>query len=455
MKYEHILAAFLNSPWAILPEKLAEMRAFLHLKARGADIPQEEIDALVAARGNRPAGVTVAGRVAVLPVMGTICQRIGTLAQASGGVSTEDIGAALDSLVADRQVKCIVLAFDSPGGSVYGVEELARKIYSARDQKKIVGLADSVAASAAYWLLSQCAEINVTPGGQVGSIGVLAAHEDLSKQLEEQGVKTTLIHAGKYKVEGNPYESLSEEARAEIQSKVDSYYSMFVAAVARGRGTTEARVRADMGQGRMVTAKDAVKAGMADHVATLEQVMRRLGADGYESSGQAAMGNGKPETVIENDSPQIDAQNGSAKPRSPLKPTDTPAKNRARRLQLAAAKAGLPAGIAADVSNQSVPDDGASERPAEGYSPQVGDRCQFILEIKKEKAGVLMEGTVEEVGPEVSIEDTGLSLSGTADDPAVRIRSKRHTHVAWYLRRASELEPVGEDLDHTLDTAIG
>lgn len=277
MRYDHVLESFYNHPHAITEEKLLEIQTFLHAKVSGDVIADDRIRAIVA--GRRDDGVEMVGRVAVVPVFGVIAQRLGLLGQASGGVSAEALGAKLDSLVNDKTVRAIVLAFDSPGGSVYGVAELGNKIHGYKGQKKVIGIADSVAASAAYWLLSQCQEINVTPGGQVGSIGVIAAHEDLSKRNEAKGKTTTLVTAGKFKAEGSPFGPLDEEARAEMQGKVDHYYAMFTQAVARGRGVTEAKVKADYGQGRMLVAKEAVARGMADHVATLAQVLGRLGAD--------------------------------------------------------------------------------------------------------------------------------------------------------------------------------
>jgi capsid assembly protease len=284
MKYSRLVSAFLRTPWAIWPPKLAEMQAFLRLAADGGKIKKKEVAAIVA--GRRPMDVTMAGRVAMLPVFGVISQRVGALEEASGGVSTEKLGATLDSLVADRQVKCVLMVFDSPGGSVFGIQELGEKIRGYRGEKKVAAIADSMAASAAYWLASQAQEFYVTPGGQVGSIGVLAAHEDYSQLLETMGVKTTLVSAGKFKVEGNPYEPLGEEARAEIQSKVDGYYEAFLDAVAKGRNTSTARVKNDFGQGRMLMAAQAKDVGMVDRVATLEKTLHLLGAG---SDGQAAV----------------------------------------------------------------------------------------------------------------------------------------------------------------------
>lgn len=282
MMYHQILSAFYSSTWAILPEKLADMRSFLRLKANGGEVSAEDVRTIMAAR--RPDGVQMFGRVAVLPVFGVISQRVGLMEEASGGISTEKIGATLDSLVADNQVKAILMAFDSPGGSVAGVPELAAKIRTARDQKKVVAFADPMAASAAYWLASQASEIVVTPSGQIGSIGVISGHDDITAALERIGIKATLVTSAPYKSEGYPEVPLTDEARAAMQEKVNHYHGMFVADIAKGRGVKASAVEKDFGQGRMITAQDAVSRGMADKIGTLEQTLKRLGADGSPAS---------------------------------------------------------------------------------------------------------------------------------------------------------------------------
>lgn len=304
--YPRVTHAFYSTPWAILPEKLREMEAFIQAKAAGRVPPGEgpplmrslPIDARLAAMDDyddrpRPAAGPprpnqVIGRTAIINVYGVLSQRMNLFSSFSGGTSTELIGQQLDSAMADKTIRSIVLRIDSPGGDVFGTEELARKIHAARAEKKIIAVADSMAASAAYWLAAQATEIVVTTGGQVGSIGVVAVHQDESKAEEMAGVKTTLIHAGKFKVEGSPTLPLSAEGRDHYQAIVDAYYRMFVAAVARGRSVTETRVERDFGQGRMKVAKDAVESGMADRVATLEQVLHRLGADAAAAASAAA-----------------------------------------------------------------------------------------------------------------------------------------------------------------------
>lgn len=272
--YSHILHAVREQPWAIRPEKLATILDLLRFRAEGGRLSAEEIaERIGAARHQaRPA----AGSVAVIPVFGVIVQRASMLAQSSGAQGTEQIAAAFNQAVSDPNVGAIVLQVDSPGGGVYGVAELADTIFKARGSKPIVAIADSQAASAAYWIASAAESLSVTPGGELGSIGVYTAHEDLSRMADAMGVTVSLISAGTYKTEGNPFEPLGDEARAAIQARVDDYYGLFTSAVAKGRGVKLGDVRGGFGEGRMVGAQQAVKLGMADHVETMDQLLARL-----------------------------------------------------------------------------------------------------------------------------------------------------------------------------------
>jgi signal peptide peptidase SppA len=225
------------------------------------------------------------GSIAVLPFYGVSTQRPpANEASGSGLMSTQRFAQSFRAALADDSVTGILIDIDSPGGSVSGVQELSNEIFQARGQKQVVAIANSLAASAAYWIGSSASEFYITPGGEAGSIGVYAAHQDVSKALENEGVKTTLISAGKYKVEGNPYGPLDDDARAFMQSRVDAHYGAFTRAVARNRGVAVDAVRSGMGEGRVYGAADAKAAGMVDDVATFEQVLSRMA----RASGKAA-----------------------------------------------------------------------------------------------------------------------------------------------------------------------
>ena len=293
LKYQRIIQAVVETPWAILPQKFLVIRDLLALRATGERLTDEEIAERLAA--GRPkneewrmengeigaarssnGGAAGGNSVAVLPLVGVIIPRADFFTEASGGVSVQRFTQRFRQALADPEVGSIVIDVDSPGGQVSGVEELSREIFDARGQKPITAVANSLAASAAYWIATAADELLVTPSGEAGSIGVLAMHEDISRWLDEQGLAISLISAGKYKTEGNPFEPLSEEARAAIQGRVDEYYDMFIAAVARNRGVKRSDVRGGFGEGRVVGAKEAVSLGMADRVATLDETVNRM-----------------------------------------------------------------------------------------------------------------------------------------------------------------------------------
>ena len=283
MKQPLLIAEFLSTPWALMPERLNALTAVLARWSQGvpaSEAVMDRIDADRTAREARRQAVSSAagGGIAVLPLYGVITQRGNLVDDVSGpgSVSTQVFAQALRQALADDTVSQILIDIDSPGGSVYGVSELADEIAAARTQKPVVAIANSLAASAAYWLGAQADELYVTPGGEVGSIGVWQAHFDYSQALAAEGVTPTLISAGKYKVEGNPYAPLDEEAQGFMQSRVNDYYGTFTKAIARGRAAPIAQVRDGMGQGRVLGADAALAENMVDGVSTFDGVLKQM-----------------------------------------------------------------------------------------------------------------------------------------------------------------------------------
>ena len=281
---KHLLVSeFLTTPWALMPERLQAMTAVL-TRWSSDEPPSDEtlfqVNADRVLRDTRKqfAAASAGSGIAVLPLYGVVTQRGNMVDDISGpgSTSTQKFTSALRHVLADDTVGQILIDIDSPGGSVYGVAELAAEIVKARAQKPVVAVANSLAASAAYWIGCSAGEFYVTPGGEVGSIGVWQAHFDYSKALEEEGVKPTLISAGKFKVEGNPYVPLDPEAQAFMQSRVDDYYNAFIKAVAKGRGVAVADVRDGMGEGRVLGADAALAAKMVDGVATFDDVLAKM-----------------------------------------------------------------------------------------------------------------------------------------------------------------------------------
>lgn len=280
--YEHVVKALSGSPWAIREDVLTvlpDMLAFQLTAGTPLDI-EARFNAARNAGSEQQA-------IAVLPVRGVITPRMDLFTALLGGTSVSEFRMAFRGAMAAKDVSAIVLDVDSPGGMVDQVPEMAAEIRAARGRKPIVAVANTEANSAAYWLASQADEVVASPSSLMGSIGAYASHVDISGAEEQMGVKTTIISAGKFKREGNPHEPLDDEGLAHIQGLVDNYYSMFVTDVAKGRGAAVDAVRGGYGEGRVLSAKEAVSAGLADRVGTFDEVIREL-AKGTKPAGRVA-----------------------------------------------------------------------------------------------------------------------------------------------------------------------
>lgn len=211
-----------------------------------------------------------AGGIAIIPVHGSLINRFG---QSWGYVTGYNFIRQQKNLaILDDDVKAIFYDFNSYGGEAAGCFELTAEIYADRGKKPTLAVVDSNCYSAAYALASGADRIVVTPSGGAGSIGVVAMHVNMSKLLEDWGVDITLIHAGAHKVDGNPFEKLPDDVRADIQLSVEKSRTMFASLVAKNRGMDIKKVLET--EARIYRADDALSIGLIDAVATPTEALQ-------------------------------------------------------------------------------------------------------------------------------------------------------------------------------------
>lgn len=210
-----------------------------------------------------------ANGLAVIPIHGSLLNRFS--GSYGGATGYNFIRSQLRAALADDDVKGIVFDVNSPGGEAAGCFELASEIKASRDVKPSLALVDTLCASAAYALSSAATKMSVVRSATVGSIGVLVMHADVSTLLDNLGIKISLIHSGKHKVDGNPFESLSEPVRKDIQANIDELRTEFVSAVASNRGLEEQAVFDT--EARTYRGKKAVEMKLADEVASVQDAV--------------------------------------------------------------------------------------------------------------------------------------------------------------------------------------
>lgn len=225
------------------------------------------------------------GNIGVVSIKGPLSNRTSWWDAEMGRATYPAIRDAMVHAASDPEVKSILLDIDSGGGAVAGVEDTGNLIRMINDKvKPVSAFTDGVMASAAYWLGSSAGEVHNTKSAMVGSIGVITTHMEYSKALKEDGVTATVMRAGKYKALANPYEPLTEEAKAQIQAALDSAYNMFLEHVAAMRGVTVQKADDTMAQGREFMGKDAVGVGLTDGLMTYDALISKLSAESIDTS---------------------------------------------------------------------------------------------------------------------------------------------------------------------------
>jgi signal peptide peptidase SppA len=226
--------------------------------------------------------------VAIIPVLDTLVNRGAWLDSRSGLTSYEGIAAQLRAAGQDPEVRSVLLDISSPGGEAAGMAGLADVIRSVRQTKPVTAFVNDMAASAAYGIASAASEIVISPTSIVGSIGVVMLHADRSGELAAQGVKPTLIFAGSHKVDGNPFEPLSDAVRADLQASVDAHYRQFLTIVEQGRGLRFNAAMARATEARTFIGAEAISLGLADRIASFDEVLASLSQTTTRPSGRNA-----------------------------------------------------------------------------------------------------------------------------------------------------------------------
>jgi signal peptide peptidase SppA len=212
------------------------------------------------------------GTTAVIPVFGALVNRF----NATYGFITgyNYIKNAIATALMDNSVDAIILDINSGGGEVAGCFETVDYIKSARTQKEIHAVVDSNCYSAAYAIASACTSIKATPSSGVGSVGVVAMHASYKKMLENEGISVTFIKAGEHKVDGNPYEDLSDSVKADMQKRIDAIYAEFVSLVSANRSLAVDDVVKT--QAACYTAQEAKTMGLIDEVMSVEEALKSI-----------------------------------------------------------------------------------------------------------------------------------------------------------------------------------
>jgi protease-4 len=167
----------------------------------------------------------------------------------------------------------VVVRIDSPGGAVAPSQEMYDAVWRLREKKPVIASLGNVAASGGYYVASAANVIVADPGTLTGSIGAIMEIQNLAALAEKIGVGETVVKSGRFKDVGHPLRPMTEDERRLLQVMVDDVLDQFVAAVARGRGLNEERVRS-LADGRLYSGSQARSVGLVDDLGGLDAATR-------------------------------------------------------------------------------------------------------------------------------------------------------------------------------------
>jgi len=189
--------------------------------------------------------------------------------------SAENIVAAMRAGLEDSGSQALVLLINSPGGSPVqaGIinDEIVR--LKALHHKPIYAVVEESCASAAYYIAAATDKIYVDKASIVGSIGVLMDGFGFTGLMDKLGVERRLMTAGENKGFLDPFSPQTEAQRKHAQTMLNHIHSQFIAVVKKGRGD-RLKETPDMFSGLFWTGQQAVELGLADELASLDQVAR-------------------------------------------------------------------------------------------------------------------------------------------------------------------------------------
>ncbi|MDE6298190.1 MAG: signal peptide peptidase SppA, partial [Muribaculaceae bacterium] len=207
-------------------------------------------------------------QIAVLYAAGEIVDGGG-----AGTINFEKLVPVITRLAEDDNVKGLVLRVNSPGGAVFGSEQIGDALDYFQSKKKPLAVSmGDYAASGGYWI-SCCADrIFADDLTITGSIGIFGLIPNAAELLQKIGVSPQLVATNPSAEFPTFYKPMDERQAEAMQKYVERGYDKFVARVAKGRKMKEERVR-QIGEGRVWAASTAVEIGLVDKIGSLQDAI--------------------------------------------------------------------------------------------------------------------------------------------------------------------------------------
>ena len=216
----------------------------------------------ISAAGDRLSVVLGGDQIARVSIEGTITENRGQLK-------------LLRKLADAKNVKAVLVFVNSPGGTTTGGEALFDALRDVAKKKPVVAQFGTIAASAGYIVGLGADHIVSRANTITGSVGVLIQWPEVSRLLDNIGVKVNEIKSGPLKAVPSPFRPLKEEGKVVTQSMIDEGFHWFLSLVEARRGIKPDDIPG-LAQGRVFTGREAVELKLVDEIGGEDRAVKWL-----------------------------------------------------------------------------------------------------------------------------------------------------------------------------------
>lgn len=188
----------------------------------------------------------------------------------------QEVASRLAMAAQDPDVAAVVLAVDSPGGSVTASDVLHEMVRRHKEEtgQKVVAAFMTIAASGGYYMSASADEIVAHPTTITGSIGTIMLLPRITGLMDTLGIEVEAIRSGEFKDMASPFRATTDQERSMLQAIIESHNARFLQVVAEGRGLTDEQVAA-FSDARILTAQQALNLGLVDSLGYLDDALDR------------------------------------------------------------------------------------------------------------------------------------------------------------------------------------
>ncbi len=218
--------------------------------------------------GNRPPVVSVLRLSGVIGRLGPV---------RGAGLNLEGLERLIARAFAQRGLKAVALAVNSPGGSPVQSALIAKRIRQLADEKKVpvFAFAEDVAASGGYWLLAAGDEIYADDSSIIGSIGVVSAGFGFPELLARHGIERRVHATGARKAMLDPFRAEEPDDVTRLKALQADIFGHFKDHVRDRRADKLAGSDDELFNGDIWSGKQALALGLIDGIGDLRSVMRQ------------------------------------------------------------------------------------------------------------------------------------------------------------------------------------